>query len=339
MTRRGGAGLDYAEISAQTNDAEHELHGLLDELIDTLNRAQSEEALTSQAREIAQSAATLAAELEIADMKEMGEKTKDIDELSEKTERLLQALPDAVLAAEHPKWSAEMEDVQTQIRSIRGLVEQLAWPHLSDGQRAAHEEKVRSHLSSTRQRLSRLKRAVRGKEQAREHPLHIQLTRVKGAIEQAQYHLNTKMKMHLRAQKEMEARRKAEEETARVAQEQQQFEQDISSAAEEMRQSFAKQMSGRLYVDWHTIQMRSQLTGQVREWPMDDARAAALGRLMGNWDVVRTLERVRGRQSSLAAGFEVVYGEDGIRLVLDGGERTISAEAVVLTPQKYVVAL
>ncbi len=339
MTRRGGAGLDYAEISAQTNDVERELHGLLEELIDALNRAQPESTLTGHAREIAQTAGMLAAELEIADMEEMGEKTRSIDELSQKTELLLAQLPDAVLAREHPRWSGEMEEIQTRIHSIRKLVEQLSMPHLNGQQRAAHEEKVRSHLASAKQRLLRVKRAVRGHEQTQDHPLHVQLTRVKGAIQQAQSHMNTKMKMHLRAQKEMEAKRKAEEGAARLAQEQQQFEQDISSAAEEMRQSFAKQMSGRLYVDWHTIQMRSQMTGQVREWPMDDARGAALGRLMGNWDAIRMLERVRDRQSSLASRFEVVSGEDGIRLVLDGGERTISAEAVVFSPQKYVVAL
>lgn len=339
MTRRGGAGLDYAGISAQTNEVERELGGLLEELIDTLNRAQSEETLTAHAREIAQAASTLAEELEIAGMEEMGEKTRSIDELTEKTERLLQALPDAVLAAEHPKWSAEMEEVQARIHSIRLLVGQLALPHLTGEQRAAHEEKVRSHLSSAKARLSLVKRAVREKAQARNHPLHVQLTRVKGAIAQAQFHMNTRMKMHLRAQKEMEDRRKAAEEAARIAAEQRQFEQDISSATEEMRQSFAKQMAGRLYVDWHTVQMRSQLTGQVREWPMDGARAAALGRLIGNWDAMRTLERVRGGQSSLAARFEVVSGGDGIHLVLDGGERTISAEAVVFSPQKFVVAL
>jgi chromosome segregation ATPase len=210
---------------------------------------------------------------------------------------------------------------------------------MAASQRAAHEDKVMVHLANAKHRLSRVKRAVLEKAQAREHPLHVQLTRVKGAIQQAQSHLNTKMKMHLRAQKETEAKMKAEEEAARLTQEQKQLEQDISSASEEMRRSFAKQMAGRLYVDWHTIQMRSQVTGQVSEWPMDDARASALGRLMGNWDAIRTLERVRGRQSSLAARFEVVSGEDGIRLVLDGGERTISAEAVVFSPQKYVVAL
>lgn len=339
MIGRGGAGPDYAKISAQTNEVERELHGLLEELIDTLNRAQPEEALAGRAQEIAQTAAALAEELEVADMAEMGEKTKAIEELTEKTEQLLQALPDAVLAREHPAWSAEMEKVHTHISSIRGLVEQLSFPHLAAAQRAMHEEKVRAHLANAKHRLSRVKRAVRGKEQAGEHQLHLQLTRVKGAIQQAQYHLNTKMKMHLRVQKEMEEREKAAEEAARLAQEQAAFEQNIVGASEEMRQSFAKQMSGRLYVDWHTIQMRSQVTGQVREWPMDDARASALGRLMGTWDAIRTLERVRDRQSSLAARFEVVNGEDGIRLVLDGGERTISAEAVVFSPQKYVVAL
>ena len=339
MTRRGGSGLDYAEISAQTNIVERELGGLLEELIDTLNRAQPEELLTAHAQEIARDAADLAAELEIADMPEMGEKTKTIDELTERTQALLQALPDAVLAREHPRWSAEMEEVRTSIHAIHGLVEQLRMPYLSAAQRTAHEEKARMHLSSAKTRLSRVKHAVRGKEQTLAHPLHIQLTRVKGAIAQAQCHLNTKMKMRLRAQSEMEERSKAAEETARLAQERQQLEADIVGAGEELRQSFAKQMSGRLYVDWHTIQMRSQLSGQVREWPMDDARAAALGRLIGSWDAMRTLERVRGGQSSLAARFEVVSGEDGIRLVLDGGERTISAEAVVLTPQKYVVAL
>ncbi len=252
---------------------------------------------------------------------------------------MLAQLPDAVLAREHPKWSAEMEEVQARIHSIRKLVEQLSMPQMSGEQRAAHEEKVRSHLASAKARLLRVKRAVHGREQTQDHPLHVQLTRVKSAIQQAHYHMNTKMKMHLRVQKEIDDTRKAEEKAAMLAREQQQREYDISSATEEMRQSFAKQMSGRLYVDWHTVQMRSQLTGQVREWPMDDARAAALCRLMNNWDAIRTLERVREHQSSLAAHFEVVSGDDGIRLVIDGGERTISAEAVVLTPQKFVVAL
>ncbi len=339
MTRRGAAGLDYAEISAQTNDVERELHGLLEELIETMGRAQSEDALTNNAQEIARMAANLAAELEIADMEEMGEKTRAIDELSEKTERLLAQLPDAVVAREHPKWSAEMEEVQARIHSIRRIVEQLSMPHLSGEQRAAHEETVRSHLASAKARLLRVKHAVREHAQAQNHPLHVQLTRVKGAVQQAQYHMNTKMKLHLRAQKEMEQQRKAEEEAARRAQEHQQLEHDISYATDEMRQSFAKQMAGRLYIDWHTIQMRSLRTGQVREWPMDDSRAAALGRIMNNWDAIKTLERVRERQSSLAARFEVVSGEDGIHLVIDGGERTISAEAVVLTPQKFIVAL
>ena len=98
-------------------------------------------------------------------------------------------------------------------------------------------------------------------------------------------------------------------------------------------------MSGRFYVDWTTIQMRSAQTGQVKEWPMDEVRAAALGRLMANWEAIKTIEHVKSHSATWAAHFEVVGGEDGIRLMLDGGERTISTEAVVYSPQKFVVTL
>ena len=339
MTRRGEKGLDLSGITAQTNSAERELHGLLEELIDSMNRAKPESTLTLDAHEIAHAAARLAEELETADASEMGGKTKMIEELGERTDRLLRQLPDAVLAGEHPKWSAEMEDIQAHIHAIRGSVEQLTLPHLHPQMRKKHEESVHARLFGAKRKLMAVKAAVREKRHVAAHPLHVQLTRVKSAIGAAQAHVNTRMKMHLREQKEMEARKKAEEAAEMAEREQAAREQSISSAVEEMRQTFARQMSGRFYVDWSTVQMRSEVTGQVKEWPMDEVMAAALGRLMANWEAIKTIEHVKGQAATWAARFEVVSGEDGIRLMLDGGERTISTEAVVYSPQKFVVAL
>ncbi len=306
-----GKSEEYAAYASQAAEIDKSMQTLLDELVSTLQRSSAAGKLEEKARGLAGEAARLAHDLDNPDEMEMNEKAVMLESLSERAERLLAAAPDAIVASEHERWTEELESIQSHLHDLRSSLNLLALPHVAGAARAGHEKRVRAHLTAAKLRLNRAHEGIYKRSHVAAHPLHANLTRIRKAMDG--------VRRHLGRQAERSQALKLEERAGKIGQ--------------EMRLFLQHQLNGRIYVDARTIQMRSDLTGQVQEWPADALHAQALAGLLSGTSLVTVLNSVRARKSSsLAAKFECKSDATGLMVDLEAGERSIVGDTIVYKP-------
>jgi len=308
---------DYADLAIQAQAIDHELNALLEELLATLDASPAPEAVEAEVTELANASQRLAQELQTADLSQLEQTAARIDALAQSTDRLLAQLPDAIIAAEHDHWSAEMETIRDQVRDVRSHLGTLSLPHLKADQRAEHEMRVQQSLHQAKSRLHLVRKAVRHRAHISDHPMHQHLHLLRQAVHSTREHVQTRWQEH-------------------CAQARSQL---LQSAYHEMREFFSRQMSGRLYADSHTLQLRSDLTGRLAQWDLDEPHAWALAQLLGPEGGAQLTERIRAPGVSFAAHFEVSQFGGKPMLTLDGGERTIVSDTINYRPIKLVSPL
>ncbi|MCL6088875.1 MAG: hypothetical protein M1530_01785 [Candidatus Marsarchaeota archaeon] len=308
-------GPDYAGWARQADRFEQELGSLLEELAARLAKSSHPQEVSQAASDLAAAAAQLASELHSADPHAAAEKTTLIDHLTSRSQHLLSALPDALLASEQDALASEMESLHSSLRSARADLELLSLPHVPKARRSRIEASMRARLSLSQRRLQALHERVRGTTHL-SHPLHAHLTRIHSAMSSAKAHVLARQQEMMRHQ-------------ASAAREQ---------AYDEMREFFCQQMAGRIYADGETVQLRSEQTGRVAEWALDDAHAGALEKLLGE-NSVALVGRLRSRACSFSARFETRSTDSRLHLLIDGGERTVSEHGVSHSMQRLYCSL
>ncbi len=308
-------GPDYAGWARQADRIEQELGSLLEELAARLSKSAHPQEVSMAASELAASAAQLAADLHSADPHSAASKMALIDHLTLRSEHLMAALPDALIASEQDALASEMESLHSSLRSARADLESLSLPHLPKARRSKTEASLRARLSLSQRRLKALHGRVRGSAHL-SHPLHAHLTRIHSAMSSAKAHVLARQQDLMRHQ-------------AEAAREQ---------AYDEMREFFCQQMAGRIYADGETVQLRSEHTGRVAEWALDDAHAGALEKLLGE-NSVSLVGRLRSRACSFSARFETRSTDSRVHLLIDGGERTVSEHGVSHSVQRLYCSL
>jgi len=305
-------GLDYADLAIQAHAIDNELNTLLEELLAALNSSPAPSAVEAEAERLAHASAHLAQELQTNDMSKLEHTAERIDLLAKSTDSLLMRLPDAIIAAEHGHWSAEMESIRAQVRDVLLKLDELSMPHLKAERRTAHEKHVRKHLHEAKSRLHAVRQAVHHRAHVPAHPMYQHLHLLRNAVHSARTNLNTRWQEHISQ--------------ARV--------QALREAYHEMREFFSRQMSGRIYVDGHSLQLRSDLTGRLAQWEMDEPHSWALKQVLGEEAGSALIDRIHAPGRSFAAHFEVSeFGGHPI-LTFDGGERTIMGDRISYQPFK-----
>ena len=311
------AGLDYADLAIQAQAIDHELNSLLEELLAALNASPAPESVEAEVTELANASTRLAQELQSADMTQLEQTAAKIDALAQSADRLLARLPDAIIAAEHDHWSAEMESIRSQMHEVRVHIDELSLPHIKSAQREEYEQHVLQHLHVAKQRLHTVRQAVHHRSHIPDHPMHQHLHLLRKAVHSTREHVQSRWQESM-AQ-------------ARV--------QVLRAAYHEMREFFSRQMSARLYADGQSLQLRSDLTGRQAQSELDEPHAWALAQLLGAEEGTALTERIRIPGRSFAAHFEVTQFGGKPLLTLDGGERTISGDTISYQPIKLTSPL
>ncbi|MDE1798508.1 MAG: hypothetical protein KGH63_03820, partial [Candidatus Micrarchaeota archaeon] len=264
-----------------------------------------------KAQALASQAAALAGELGGTDPMEMNEKTVMLEALSEQAERLIASAPDAIVASEQEKWAGELEAISTHLQALKGSLNLLALPHVSGAQRANHEKRVRALLTAAKLRLSKAHAGIRRREHVEAHPLVVRLRNIHKAMGAVRKSVG-----------QSQARAQAGK-----------LEAQASAVGAQMRSFLQRQLNGRMYVDWSTIQFRSDLTGQVVEWPHDAVHHQALMQILAGTPLTHVLSGMQARKnSSMAAGFECSADASGLVVELTAGERSIIGDTIVYKP-------
>lgn len=308
-TGLGEAG-ELARAAREADEIESKVQRLLDELVTTLARSPPQGALEERSAMLALEASRLASALSETDELELNEKAIVLERLSRQTSELLAHAPDAIVAGEHEKWSGELEAAVSHLHSLRASLRQLSLPHVTGFVRNEHEAHAKRHLLGARAKLKLAHDAIMLKKHVGAHPIHVQLTRVKKAIDSVRSHYSRASSRRMSAQ-QMGA---------------------VEEAAVEIGRFFSRELNGRLHVDWHTIQLRSDLTGAVAQWPHDDVHGQALDAVLAGSGLEEMLSGVRKRRTTLAGKFECKSDANGLLVQLDAGERTILGGNVMYKP-------
>lgn len=308
--RSSGVG-DYSRLAQQADLLEGKGRALLDELVDVMGRAQPPELLAEQARSLASEAERLAHSLSDDGELEINERTVVLQTLSTRAGELLAQAPDAIISADGERWSEEMEDAKSHLQRARTLLSALPISHLSLPARRAQETRARAHLAAAGRNLRSLHEGIHLRADVLSHPIVKQLHRIRSAMEGVRVQLSNTQKRRTESR----------------------LEQQTHQLLLQMQFFFSTHLNGRLFVDGHVIQLRSDLTGQVQEWPHDELNGRALSALLSGTELAAHLASVRNRRSSLAARFECKPSADGLMVELDAGERTILGGTILYKPQ------
>lgn len=306
----GAKAADYSTYSKEANRLENDVEGLLDELVNTLQRSAPSGAIEERAQLLAGEASRLAEQMQDCGPMEMNERLVALESLSGQAETLLAHLPDTVLASEHEKWSMHLEEVVNHLHQMRKSLNVLALAHVTGAVRQKHEKELKSHLSSARAKVKKAHAAIRLRQHVSAHPMHQKLTRIQAAMSSVKAHLSDVGEKHQQMLMSRAGR----------------------DAAEEMRHFFSCELNGRLYVDGHSIQLRSDLTGTTAQWPHDDVHARALEEVLSGAGMETMLENTRAHKCSMAGRFECKSDANGLMVEIEAGERTILGGNVMFRP-------
>jgi hypothetical protein len=303
-------GIEYAKWALQANQMERKLHELLDELAARLSKASKPDEISQNAESLATSISQLALELDSLSPLEAAEKTSLISEFSERINNLVLALPDAMLVPLEEQLACEIESINSSLRMALADLESLSLPHLPAKERAKIEKSIKSRLAQCRRRIDGLEKILHENEHVLSHPLHSNLKRLHSAISLVQEGILSKSQEILIKKKQEEA----------------------EAAYNKMREFFCQQLAGRIYADAEVIQLRSDLSGRVAQFPLDDAHSLALQKLLGESSPI--ISRIQRGECSFSARFETRSADSSLHLLIEGGERTIGNDFISYSPQR-----
>ena len=259
----GEKAADYSHISGQILHIEASVAHLLDEMVETMERGESSKDIDAKVREISAEAKALAAHLKAAGNVDVDRYLERLDALEAHADELMQKIPDAVVFAEHQRWTGEIESISSSVHVMKKGLSALSFPHLTPMQRKSTEIGVMRTLAGAKAKLSQAQDAIVHKKHAKKSGTYQKLGNVKTAI--------VKVREYVRRTAKKQARKKVERRSRALS--------------ANLKEFFSRELEGKLFIDWDTIKMKSFLSGKEIEWPHSEMNAQALEMVFENTSV------------------------------------------------------
>lgn len=303
----------YESCVSRASSVENRTGALLEKLIGTLDRTPKKSSLDGKISQIAQKAVEISKSQAKGEL-EINEKTVMLEQLEEELALAAGAVGDTVVAEAHEKMSERIEQQAALLNSVKMLLEEYKFED--------NAVRGRRMLNSASKKLSSLEEALAGLEEEIErpkmpdHPLKKKFDLASRAV------ISTKKLFEKKMQERVQERLSSQAGVIR----------------EEMKQFLQRQLEGRVFADSNRIQIRSEITGQSREWKMDDISEFALEEMFEGSSLSGIVGKLRSGRSHLAAKFECRSAANGLLVELDAGERTIAGDAIVFKPHRARIA-
>jgi len=303
----------YESCVSRAALAEERTGALLEKLVGTLDRTPKKSSLDGRISRIAQKAVEISKSRAGGEL-EINEKTVMLEQLEEELALAAGAVGDTVVAEAHEKMSERIEAQSALLNSVKLQLEEYKFED--------NAVRGRRMLSSASKKLSKLEEALAGLEdeidrpKMPDHPLRKKWDLASRAVSSTKKLFERKM--------------------------QERVQERLSSQAgiirEEMKQFLQRTLEGRIFADSDRIQIRSEITGTVREWKMDGISEFALEQMLEGSSLSGIVAKIRSGKAHLAAKFECRSAANGLLVELDAGERTIVGDAIVFKPHRARLA-
>ena len=308
---------EYSSYSEDIAEIEVGVAHLLEQLVESIERSRHPDEIEGEAHEIALEAKGLAREIRNANFLDMGGHERRLAAVEGKARSLMGELLDALVYSEQKKWAGMLEDITANLHELREAHSFLS-SALMHGrqQRAAHTSFLRM-LSSTKAKLAQAKDGILHKKHAKGHAAYLKLAKIANAISKVQGHIKD------------EGMRKSREVLAPRS----------KIAGEGMKAFFARELEGKVHIDFDVIKMTSGLTGREEEWVHNEINGQAIEMLFEGTDMKGLVENARRRKGTVIANFECRADSGGLLAEFDAHERVITDEGIIARPYRARIFL
>jgi len=308
---------EYARYAEDIAEIEVGVAHLLEHLVETIERSKPTREIEKEAHEIADQARDLARLINKANFLDMHEHQKELEHVEAQTEDLMKQMPDAIVCDEQRKWATRLEEITANLHKLREAQSFLSSSQMQGrAQRNAHSTFLRM-LKSTKARLDLAKDGILHKKHAKGHSTYLKLSKIKNAIGNVRGHLSD------------EGRRKSRNATVSHS----------KRVSEQMRMFFARELEGKLHIDFDVIKMTSKLTGREEEWAHNEINGHAMEMLFADTQMLGLVENARKRKASIIASFACRPDSGGLMAEIDAHERVISDDGIIARPYKTRIFL
>lgn len=304
--------VEYSLYSEDIAEIEVGVAHLLEQLVDSIERSRAPEEIDEEAHEIANLAKELATQMKKANFLDMHEHQKELEEIEGRAHELMGHLPDAIIYSEQQKWAGKLEEITANLHKLREAHSFLSSSYLQGrAQKNAHASFLRM-LGATKSKLELAKDGILHKKHAKGHNTYLKLAKIAGAI--------SKVKGHLQDEGRRKSRNAVAPHSRRIS--------------DEMKTFFARELEGKMHIDFDGIKMTSALTGREQEWAHNEINGQAIEMLFDGTNMSKLIERARKRKASIIASFACRADSGGLLAEFDAHERIITDDGVIARPYK-----
>jgi len=304
------ADSDYSQFAEDIAEIEVGVTHLLEQLVESIERSKPSHEVEAKAHKLALETMDLAKKMKNANFLDMGEHADTLDDIEQRADELMAQMPDSLIHSEQKKWAEKLEEISTNLYRLREAQSFLSSSFLQGRQQENARSTFLRILNSTKAKFEIAKEGILHKKHVSGHPTYLKLSKIRNAI--------SKVKGHLKD----EGKRKSRDAVAPHSQ----------RASEKMKMFFARELEGKVHIDFDVIRMTSKLTGREEEWVHNEINGQAVEMLFSGTEMLGLIAKARKRDATIIASFTCRPDSGGLLAEIDAHERVVSDDGIIARP-------